>query len=520
MLIDVDPGSPERGQARGLVPRWWEQAKDSYYLQDEYTLIAQPAVPLRPATRYLFVVTDQLRARDGGAVRRSALSEQLLGGQLGGAYADSVREGLAELDSAMGVAAAQVVLATVFTTESVVDTMVATDTRVRAAGAPALREDWSIETPQVPDGRVRFRAVMEAPEYRRPLPDGRWQLDADGAPLVQQAVGLEVYLAFSDATTTAPRPVVIYGHGLAGDKDGCWGTAERLAAINAAVFAIDSPYHVSRASGGGSELDPVFKFFGIDMSDNSFVIGRARDNFRQMAADQLELTLLIKSLASLDILPPGAPDGVPDLDTSRIFYIGHSFGSVQGPTLFALAPEVTDAVWNVGGAGLMTLLRDSGLFGLLVSSLKPEGTSDGAVARFMAVAQAIVDPGDPINYARFASLEPFAGAPGWKPREVLMQEVIHDGIVPNSTSRALARAAGLQLVDAIEPISGLDAVAGPVSANLPSGVTGAISQFDRMDGDKIATHGELIFSPEGMAQYQAFFQSALADAHATILSPY
>jgi hypothetical protein len=175
----------------------------------------------------------------------------------------------------------------------------------------------------------------------------------------------------------------------------------------------------------------------------------------------------------------------------------------------------------VGGDGLMMLLRDSNTFSLIISGLKPKGipTPDGAVARFMTLTQAIVDPGDPLNYARFAQLEPFEGVPGWTPREVLLQEVVGDTIVPNSTSRALARATGLVLMDALEPVSGLEAVAGPVSANLASGATGAMSQFDRMNGDTLATHGELIFSAEGQAQYLEFFLSALAAEHATIASP-
>src|SRR6185295_15458055 len=41
LLVDVDPSSPERGQARGIVPRWWAQAKDDYYPADEFTLVAQ-----------------------------------------------------------------------------------------------------------------------------------------------------------------------------------------------------------------------------------------------------------------------------------------------------------------------------------------------------------------------------------------------------------------------------------------------------------------------------------------------
>src|SRR5262249_25134408 len=162
----------------------------------------------------------------------------------------------------------------------------------------------------------------------------------------------------------------------------------------------------------------------------------------------------------------------------------------------ALAPEITQAVWNVGGDGLMALLRDSGTFGILVDALKPPGTSDGALARFFAATQAIVDPGEPLNYARFGTEEALPGVPAWPPRDILLQEVINDSIVPNSTSEALARAAGLVLIDPIVPISGVASAPAPVTGNLPSGATGAISQFDVVNGDELATHGELIFSPE------------------------
>jgi hypothetical protein len=523
LLVDVDPASEHQGEAIGIVPRWWEQAKDNYYVADEYTLLAQPAVPLRPGTRYLFVVTDALRARSGGEVERSPLSEELLGPRAGAApsdpYTEEVAAGLAVLESSVGVAKDRVKLATTFTTASVLDVMRAAAEAARDQ-PPVLSEAWEIETPEEPDGRARFRATFEAPEYRHELPDGRWELDAGGKPVVLDTVDLEVFLAVSDAQSSEKRPVVIFQHGLGGDKDGCWGTAERLGALNAAVFAIDSPHHGSRGEPGGDDLTPVVRFFGVDLDEQTFVIGRARDNFRQMAADQLALVELIGSLEDLDILPPGAPDGVPDLDTSRIFYVGHSFGSVQGATIFALAPEITHAVWNVGGAGLMMLLRDSQLFSLLVDGLRPPGYSDGAVARFMAVTQAIVDPGDPLNFARFAQLEPTPGVDGWVPRDVLLQEVIADSIVPNSVSEALARAAGLPLLDVIHPVSGLPEQAGPVSGNLASGATGGMSQFDRMEGDKTANHGELLFSTEGRAQYVAFFTSALADAHATIPPAY
>jgi pimeloyl-ACP methyl ester carboxylesterase len=355
------------------------------------------------------------------------------------------------------------------------------------------------------------------------MPDGKWQMGSQG-PVAQKHIPLELYLAFSDATKSGKRPVVIFQHGLGGSKDASWGTADRLAGISergAAVIAIDSPEHGARAADpGANAFFAALSFFGVDQATQTFDVGRARDNFRQMASDQLELVRLIDALATLDLLPIGAPDGIPDLDVSQIYYLGHSFGSVQGPTIAALAPEIHAAVWNVGGDALMTLLRDSGTFGLLVNSLRPTGMPDGALARFFVLGQAIVDPGDPIHYARFVTREPTPGQTGWAPRDVLLQEVVEDNVVPNSTSEALARAAGLTLVNSIVDIPGLPKDKAPLTGNFPGGATGAISQFDKMDDGMPAEHGGLIFSKEARAQYVEFFKSVITKGHGTVNPPY
>lgn len=518
LLVDVDPASPERGKAVGIVPRYFPQEADGV-LPDDYTLVAQPAVPLRPATRYLFVVTDALRAASGGEVARAEETERLLNGS--DPYAEEVSLALDELDKSLGVPRERVRLATVFTTATVRAGIEAMATAARAMPPPALLSGWEIERPVQPDGRARFRAVYQAPEYRGE--NGKWAF-AEGKPVVHEKVGLEVFLAFSDATQSGKRPVVIFGHGLGGDKDGSWGTADRLReihALGAAVVAIDSPEHGSRAANPDQNgLLAAFNFFGIDNATGEFDIGKARDNFRQMSSDQLELVRLVNELGALDILPAGAPDGEPDLDVSRILYIGHSFGSVQGPTILAIAPEIRQAVWNVGGDSLMMLLRDSGTFGLLADAMKPPGTPDGGLARFFAVTQAIVDPGDPINYARFGAQEPLGGVNGWTPRDVLLQVVMNDTIVPNSTSEALARAMGMTSMNGLRPVSGLPEAQGPLTGNGPQGSTLVMSQFDKMEGDKLAEHGGLIFSPEARAQYVHFFQSGLAGAHGEALPPY
>jgi hypothetical protein len=260
-------------------------------------------------------------------------------------------------------------------------------------------------------------------------------------------------------------------------------------------------------------------FFGIDLNTKAFDIAIARDNFRQMACDQLEMLRFIQTLGTLDVLPLGAPDGKPDIDPTQVIYLGHSFGSVMAATFLSFAPEVRASVWNVGGAGLGMLFEDSGLFGGIVKLLDPPTATTGTVPRFFSTVQAILDPGDAANYAHYVTTESLPGVPGWTARDVLLEEVIDDGIVPNSSAERLARAAGLAQVQPVQhAIPGLTAVAVPATANLSSGATGGIFQFAMADG-KPTDHGSLIFTNDAIKQYTTFFQGSLAGGHATVIAP-
>jgi hypothetical protein len=518
VLIDVDPTSPERGKAFGLLPRYFAQAKDDFYPLDEFTVVAKPTEPLEPGRTYMFAATRRVLGRDGAPVARSKDMHALLADPPPDDYAASVQEALAVLSEHVGIEPDDVVVASVFTTATVRDELVALAEVRRAAPLPVLSTPWTVETMPEPgtDPRIRFRAQFRAPEYRGG--DGTFLVE-DGVPVAQGEAEIEVFLAFSDREVSGPRPVVIYQHGLGGDKDGCWGTAERLAELGVAVVAIDSPEHGFRGDGSGNIAKSVFAFFAIDPDNFAFDMGGARDNLRQMAVDQLELVRFLQGQASLDLLPVGAPDGVPDLDVSQLLYIGHSFGAVQGPTIFALAPEIRHAVWNVGGDGLTLLFEDSDTFRVLIDLIKPDDTTDGQLARFFAATQGIIDPGDPINYARFGFEEPLTSAPGFGPRSVLLQEVMDDTIVPNSSTDAVARAARLDLIAPVLPVPGLEVVAAPAKGTGPGGSTAVVAQFATMNGGERATHGELIFAPEARAQYVEFFRSGLADGVATVITP-
>lgn len=518
VLVDVDPTSPEVGRPVGLLPRYFGQAKDDIFLEDEYSIVARPAVPLAPNRRYLFAVTSKLLGIDGQPVARSSGAKSLLEDEPADIYAQKVHDGLAVLETSLGIKRDDIVIASAFTTTSQTSELDALASALRQSDAPGLTEDWTVEQSSESDGRIRFRGRYRSPEMRSP--DGTFVVSG-GLPQPQDVdQDLEVFLAFSDRNVSGPRPVVIYQHGLGGDKDGSWGAAERLSDLGVAVVSIDSPEHGSRGAGATGQLESVFAFFGVSTIDNGtdtptydFDLGKARDNFRQMTTDQIELVRFLVAQGSLDLLPVGAPDGVPDIDPSQILYLGHSFGSVQGPAVFALMPEIRHAAWNVGGDGLMLIMEDSILFGLLVDNIAPFGTTPGQLARFFAATQAIIDPGDPLNFAPRCLLDPPDGA---RTRSILLQQVIDDAIVPNTSTEALARAARLSLMDPIRAVPGLPSMTGPSTANGPGGSTAVLTQFDTMNGGEPANHGELYFSPEGRDQYLEFFRTALESGVGTV----
>ncbi|MBX3191098.1 MAG: hypothetical protein KF819_29140 [Labilithrix sp.] len=521
-LVDVDDASPTRGKAIPLVTIYYSTTDSDAEIED-YTLLAHPVEPLRQRTRYAFVVGDGIKTKSGVKIRPTAETRALLSEEAT-PYAESVRSALPIVAQATGIQKDAITLASVFTTESVRDVVEAMGAERRAAPTPRLAQPFALkERAPDPDKRARFLARFEAPEFRRPKPNGTFDV-VDDRPVAQGTASLEVDLVFADATQSGPRPIVIFGHGLGGDKDGTWGTAQRLAELGVAVIGIDAPEHGSRSDpptvdGKSDLIQSVTGFFAANPDTKTFDMEKVRDNFRQMGSDQLELVRFIQSLGTLDLLPVGAPDGVPDLDPSQILYLGHSFGSVLGPLVSALAPEIRAACWNVGGDGLLTLIRDSGLFGLIVDSFRPPGTPQADVAKFFAITQAIVDPGDPANYARFSTLEPMPGVANWRAKDILVQEVKDDNIVPNTSTEILARALGLAQVGPVtHDVPGMTRIPAPATANLPSGATGGLWQFSTAGGT-VATHGELIFSPEGRKQYVEFFRTALA-GRAVIIDPF
>jgi hypothetical protein len=108
---------------------------------------------------------------------------------------------------------------------------------------------------------------------------------------------------------------------------------------------------------------------------------------------------------------------------------------------------------NVAGAGLVDLMHESATFRpTLLQGLADKGIAEGSPEfdAFVNAAKWLLDEVDPINFAPYARARPLAlldprtGATVTaRPRALRLHMAIGDTVVPNSSTRRLLKAAGL-----------------------------------------------------------------------------
>jgi hypothetical protein len=247
-------------------------------------------------------------------------------------------------------------------------------------------------------------------------------------------------------------PVVIFGHGLGGNRTQALAIADTLASIGYACIAIDTPLH-----GVNPDTDPLLAGFYIEntpfgplanertfdvdylsnttgapgpdgMKDASgaHIINLAsllttRDNARQGVAD---LSVLAVSIPTISI----DGDSVPDLDGSNISYAALSMGSVLG-AFIAIEPLVSRAYLSVGGGGVARFLDASVALGPrihagLAAAGIVRGTADYEL--FLTIAQSAMDSADIINWSREIG----------ETKRIMLHEVIGDVVIPNFVATA------------------------------------------------------------------------------------
>ena len=503
VLICIDADSPDYQQPVPLILEYLSEKAEG---RTQHTLIIEPAYPLRPKTTYALVLTTRLTDRSDHCVAPSESTKRLLSGKnpqefgLLGEQVPLALDILAEDEFIEDQS--EVSGITVFTTQSI-------DEEILAATNQVLQQQPEIvaNSIQITPGSDGVAAVVvgkfTAPQFQ--TADGTFVIQ-DSQPVVQRTEELEFELVIPETTAENQPPfqVIIYQHGLLGQKEQDMGAKRAQAQAGFASLAIDAVEHGTRGSGEG--LVNVLNFFTISSEEGTFNMPVLRDNFRQTFLDLVSLAELVPVLAEVDLLPDGNPDGVYELRADPVYLSGHSLGAVISAGAGALSPRIPIVNLSTGGGRLATnLFMRSEVLGFFIDALKPEGTTDTDVRRFMPLLQMLIERGDPVNLARLVIAEPPTGSAS---KHVLFGTVKDDGYVPNPSNEVLGRALG---VDHLQPvvwdIYGLNTLDEPSSANHSQGVTAVLFQFDRLADGSPAGHTEIYADTTAQTQWIRFFET-------------
>ena len=278
-------------------------------------------------------------------------------------------------------------------------------------------------------------------------------------------------------------PVIVYGHGLTDSQFGAptfaastWAqkgfatlaieiTGHGFGSLSATQVVTNNGSLVVSTPGRGVQFSPTTPIGPSDGCILPNAIG-TRDCARQTAVDLFALVSTIKATQGLGL----------NLDPSRIYYAGQSFGSFYGTLFEAVEPDVRAGVLNSGGgtqvdvARLSPIARPIGAlyltgFAPALLNVPPappqayfhDSFNDEYVYREQAITDTVPGAmavqaafeeaewlgmlGDPLSYAAHLKTAPLRGVPA---KQILVQFGLGDLEVPNATESALVRTAGLQ----------------------------------------------------------------------------
>jgi hypothetical protein len=479
---------------------------ESKLTDDDTTLILYPMVPLTPKTRHAVFVTKQQQSANGCAVESSATLQSLLTGKASTAPLQRLAPRYTDALAAAKLKAEEISAAVVFTTQSVVEQSVAI-----AQDIQQRTYTWKTKPTCRDDTLYRLcSASFVAQDYRK---NGSVQ---GIQPVATYELPVRLWLPKDKA---GPWPLMIFGHGLSGDKSQGDALAEIAAPKGIAGVAIDALMHGEHPTAPGNSLVTVLKFFGMDTGNVQPLI--LRDNWRQSTYDKLQLLRLLSTVGDLD------GDDVADIKLNQMGYYGVSLGGIMGGEFLALQDQLGFAVLSVPGGRVASIIESAPRFSFIVDGFKGPTNTQGDVDRFFPILQAAIDRGDASNYATHILTNRLPVAPTRIPH-LLFNEVIDDDTVPNVCNHSLARALNIPQVPQVRKDVGLIPLlpSAPISGNLAGGaLTAGLFQFDRIrkhsDTPVIAAmHDNVSKSYEALHQTEHFLTTWLDTGVPEILDPY
>lgn len=536
-LIDIDPESPERGSRRPIYVSFRKEP-GAYWSANTLSFMPVPGYPLRTKTRYALVVTDAVRAESDAPVAAPAALRETLG--LSSASTPAIEAAAASLASSVaavadaGIPAERIVHFSVFTTN---------DPAAEYLAAAAALPD-QIEAPTADPAAWSLRddgpELVEYEGSYGPSPNyqagetpfthfgdgGGFTPDASGVPQIADTFDLRFSLSVPDVELCpmpdAGYPIVLYAHGTTGDYRSYIydGTAASLTSQCLAVMGVDQILHGTRPGAPDSATSQQILFFNFQN------VEAARTNVRQSGLDEVHRARLFTESAMTVPAAISVSGQEVRFDASKLMFFGHSQGALNGPLFLAGSDAPRGAVLS-GASSVMqiTLLEKTEpqpSVAMLVKTIflqlvQDEQAEVGLLYPPIALAQTIVDPVDPANYARYIIEEPVFGSA----KSIYMTEGVTpagdgDSYAPPRGCEALGIAMGLpfmspvihdpqDLVGDVQPVTIPPA---GLRGNLADGTaTGVIAQWlpDGGDGHFV------VFDVEAATNQAAGFLRALAD---------
>lgn len=385
------------------------------------------------------------------------------------------------------------------------------------------------ETPPAPAALAELYAGTVALPYYSPVPTtadptapltGWWHTSTGGdttalnpmpkATVAQNVIPILVSIPNTASGCTEPGSgwkTVIFQHGITQNRENMLAVAGSFASQCFAVVAIDLPLH-----GVTNTADPLYlkgheRTFDLPPSDGSSGIASSgsyfinlsslltsRDNLREGVADLINLTATLPALVAVD--SPTAPTVLNKFDSTQVYFVGHSLGAIVGTTFLGVdgSKIVAATLANPGGNVTQLLLNSPSFAPQINAGLESEGVLPGTqfYDDFFRNAQAVIEDGDPANYAAAATvntpihmIEVVGGFNGYN---------VADTVVPNSSTDLLSSLMGLTSINT----AGFH----PVATGVGNGV---IVQFTAGD------HGSLLDPsvPSGLPSSQATIYSGV-----------
>ncbi|MFK7896440.1 MAG: hypothetical protein AB8G23_11425 [Myxococcota bacterium] len=488
-LVDIDPSSAEYGE------RWpfeIQLRSDSPLVGlTEHAMWVMPARPLRPRGHYALLLRRGVSDASGRAMDSPVLLGSILKGRALGA--SELSEDLAEqLVPAMTVASSH--LAIPWTRDDLVFAL--TFTVGSQSGIERDPEALREAAFELPGPRLIVDRVVPAKDPERPLMAtlyGRFKAprfreagaaaifrDRAGRPTPRGFEWIDFRLALPWRADRTPAPVLIYQHGNPGSAEAEIGAplGDPFLAAGFAVIGFTDLWNRE-----GSDLDTADRSRAIAtqvlaLTESVRDSGVVPDDWIVTLGEQLALVAALRERGAIDVLPLGAPDGVPDLDREApLVYEGISQGAIHGQALLTYAPEIRAASLVTGGARWAELPLHQAA-DTMVEAL-PVLFGDFSPMDLwvtMSLFQAALDRQDAHVHALMGKLAGALHEEGPRGPSVLLTAGLGDGYVPNRLTRSLAWVLGpLPWIGGPGPDAigfGLPFGTAPLRANLEDGATG------------------------------------------------